>query len=58
VASSPTTEQKRQARLSYYREVQLWLTGMTELEKQETTNLYDQIQAGTIDPLKALNQSA
>ena len=38
VASSPTTEQKRQARLSYYREVQLWLTGMTELEKQETTN--------------------
>ncbi|SVE19555.1 uncharacterized protein METZ01_LOCUS472409, partial [marine metagenome] len=48
----------RQARLSYYREVQLWLTGMTELEKQETTNLYDQIQAGTIDPLKSLNQSA
>jgi len=54
VASSPTTEQKRQARLSYYREVQLWLSGMTELEKQDTTNLYDQVVAGTIDPLKAL----
>jgi hypothetical protein len=27
---------------------------MTELEKQDTTNLYDQVVAGTIDPLKAL----